>query len=70
MHEVAALVKKYRGSMSGEHGDGRVRGEFIPFMLGEKNYQFIKQVKKPGIRIIFSIPEKLWIRRRLPKACA
>ncbi len=30
MNETAALVKKYRGSMSGEHGDGRVRGKFIP----------------------------------------
>ncbi|MDR2911007.1 MAG: FAD-binding protein [Bacteroidales bacterium] len=46
MHEVAALVKKYRGSMSGEHGDGRVRGRFIPFMLGEQNYRLIKQIKK------------------------
>lgn len=45
MQDLAALVKKYRGSLSGEHGDGRVRGEFIPFMLGEKNYQFIRQVK-------------------------
>ncbi|HEX9150519.1 MAG TPA: FAD-binding oxidoreductase, partial [Flavobacterium sp.] len=26
--EVAVLVKKYRGSLSGEHGDGIVRGEF------------------------------------------
>jgi hypothetical protein len=24
--EVAVLVKKYRGSLSGEHGDGIVRG--------------------------------------------
>ena len=46
MQDLAALVKKYRGSLSGEHGDGRVRGEFIPFMLGEKNYQFIRSVKK------------------------
>jgi FAD/FMN-containing dehydrogenase len=46
MNEVAALVKKYRGSMSGEHGDGRVRGKFIPFMLGEHNYQLVRQVKK------------------------
>ena len=45
MNDVAALVKKYRGSMSGEHGDGRVRGKFIPFMLGEKNYGLIKSVK-------------------------
>lgn len=46
MNEVAALVKKYRGSMSGEHGDGRARGKFIPFMLGDKNYQLVKEVKK------------------------
>lgn len=45
MNEVAVLVKKYRGSMSGEHGDGRVRGKFIPFMLGEKNYELVKSVK-------------------------
>ncbi|NQU55273.1 MAG: FAD-binding oxidoreductase, partial [Bacteroidetes bacterium] len=42
MNEVAGLVKKYRGSMSGEHGDGRVRGKFIPFMLGEQNYLLVK----------------------------
>ena len=35
MNETALLVKKYGGSMSGEHGDGRVRGKFIPFMLGD-----------------------------------
>jgi FAD/FMN-containing dehydrogenase/Fe-S oxidoreductase len=46
MNEVASLVKKYRGSMSGEHGDGRVRGKFIPFMLGEHNYQLIKKLKE------------------------
>ncbi len=46
MTEVAKLVKKYRGSMSGEHGDGRARGKFIPFMLGEKNYQLVQSVKK------------------------
>jgi FAD/FMN-containing dehydrogenase/Fe-S oxidoreductase len=44
--ETARLVKKYRGSISGEHGDGRLRGEFIPFMIGEHNYELIKQVKK------------------------
>ena len=33
--EVAWLVKKYRGSLSGEHGDGRLRGEFIPIMVGK-----------------------------------
>ncbi|MEL7586581.1 MAG: FAD-linked oxidase C-terminal domain-containing protein [Prolixibacteraceae bacterium] len=43
--DVAALVKKYRGSLSGEHGDGRLRGEFIPFMLGDHNYRLIKDLK-------------------------
>jgi len=44
--ESAKLVKKYRGSLSGEHGDGRLRGEFIPLMVGERNYELLRQVKK------------------------
>jgi FAD/FMN-containing dehydrogenase/Fe-S oxidoreductase len=44
--DVSALVKKYHGSLSGEHGDGRLRGEFIPFMLGEHNYRLLKELKK------------------------
>lgn len=44
--EVAHLVKKYQGSMSGEHGDGIVRAEFIPLMIGEENYQLLKRIKK------------------------
>ena len=44
--EIAGLVKKYGGSLSGEHGDGRLRGEFIPQMIGEHNYELIKQVKQ------------------------
>ena len=44
--ESAKLVKKYRGSLSGEHGDGRLRGEFIPLMVGERNFELIRRVKK------------------------
>lgn len=44
--EIATLVKKYRGSLSGEHGDGRLRGEFIKQMVGEKNYQLLREIKK------------------------
>ncbi|HEX2922133.1 MAG TPA: FAD-linked oxidase C-terminal domain-containing protein [Bacteroidales bacterium] len=44
--ETARIVKKYKGSLSGEHGDGRLRGEFIPYMLGDHNYELIKQVKE------------------------
>jgi FAD/FMN-containing dehydrogenase/Fe-S oxidoreductase len=43
--EIARLVKKYQGSLSGEHGDGRLRGEFIPWMVGEANYQLMRDLK-------------------------
>ncbi len=43
--DMAHLIKKYNGSLSGEHGDGRVRGEFIPLMVGEKNYQLLRRIK-------------------------
>jgi FAD/FMN-containing dehydrogenase/Fe-S oxidoreductase len=44
--ETAKIVKKYRGSLSGEHGDGRLRGEFIPLMIGDRNYNLLKEIKK------------------------
>lgn len=44
--ETAHLVKKYRGSLSGEHGDGRLRGEFISIILGEHNYGLLKKIKE------------------------
>lgn len=44
--DVAALVKKYGGSMSGEHGDGIVRAAYIPFMIGEDNFQILQRIKK------------------------
>jgi FAD/FMN-containing dehydrogenase/Fe-S oxidoreductase len=44
--EIAVLVKKYNGSLSGEHGDGRLRGEFIRQMIGEKNYLLLKEIKE------------------------
>jgi len=43
--ETAKLVKKYKGSFSGEHGDGIVRGEFLPLMIGDKNYELLKRIK-------------------------
>ena len=42
---VARLVKKYRGAMSGEHGEGRVRSEFISMLIGEENYTLLKELK-------------------------
>ena len=43
--DTAQLVKKYGGSLSGEHGDGRLRGECIAYMLGPENYELCKAVK-------------------------
>jgi len=44
--DTAHLVKKYGGSLSGEHGDGRVRAEFIPHMVGEANYELFRKLKQ------------------------
>lgn len=43
--ETAQLVKKHRGSISGEHGDGRLRGEFIKMLYGDETYELMRQVK-------------------------
>ncbi|WP_422860018.1 FAD-binding and (Fe-S)-binding domain-containing protein [Flagellimonas sp. S174] len=44
--DVAHLTKKYKGSFSGEHGDGIVRAEFIPLMIGKDNYELLRRLKK------------------------
>ena len=44
-YETALLVKKHHGSLSGEHGDGRLRGEFIPLVYGIECYDLMRQVK-------------------------
>ncbi len=43
--DTAHLVRKYRGSLSGEHGDGRLRGEFISIILGDHNFSLLKKIK-------------------------
>ena len=44
--ETALLVRKHKGSLSGEHGDGRLRGEFIPLMYGPEVYALMQEVKR------------------------
>ena len=43
--DTVELVKKYKGSLSGEHGDGRLRGEYISTVVGNETYELFKQVK-------------------------
>ena len=45
LEKTTDLVLKYNGSLSGEHGDGRLRGEFIGKVLGDKVYKLLLEVK-------------------------
>ena len=68
--ETAKLVKKHKGSLSGEHGDGRLRGEFIPLMYGDAVYQMMREIKQTwdpdGVfkmhKIIYTPPMDEWLR--------
>ncbi len=43
--EAFAMVREYKGSHSGEHGDGLVRSEFLEPMLGPRIVGAFKEVK-------------------------
>jgi len=43
--EVAHLVAKYKGSLSGEHGDGRARAPYMHIIYGEQVVYLFEQVK-------------------------
>jgi FAD/FMN-containing dehydrogenase/Fe-S oxidoreductase len=44
--EAAALVIKYGGSLSGEHGDGQAKAEFLPAMFGPELMQAFVAFKR------------------------
>ncbi|HEV8242697.1 MAG TPA: FAD-binding and (Fe-S)-binding domain-containing protein [Nitrospirales bacterium] len=60
-HEIhQTVMTQFGGSICGEHGDGRVRAEFVPTFFGEELYALFKQVKSafdptsvlnPGVKI-------------------
>jgi FAD/FMN-containing dehydrogenase len=52
--EVIDLILQYKGSMSGEHNDGIIRGPFLEHMYGHEIFGIFKQVKD-----IFD-PEKIF----------
>jgi FAD/FMN-containing dehydrogenase/Fe-S oxidoreductase len=43
--EAGALVRKYKGAFSGEHGDGLVRSEWVEWQFGQKITRALEQVK-------------------------
>ncbi len=62
--DVAELVRRYRGSISGEHGDGRVRAQFLETLFGQEMVRLLERVKRiwdpdgifnPG-KIVFAPP--------------
>lgn len=44
-HIHKEVINKFDGSICGEHGDGRVRAEFLKEMYGEEIYSLFEQVK-------------------------
>jgi len=44
--QVYDLVLQYKGSMSGEHNDGMIRGPYLEHMYGNEIYQLFKQTKQ------------------------
>jgi FAD/FMN-containing dehydrogenase/Fe-S oxidoreductase len=45
IRSAAELVVKYGGSLSGEHGDGQAKAEFMPIMYGEELMQAFREFK-------------------------
>ncbi len=75
--EAAALVKRYGGALSGEHGDGRLRAPYLRDFLGDEVYALLGQVKaafdptgifNPG-KILSDLPVDTDVRQR-PRAAA
>src|SRR5690606_19804731 len=57
--EVADLVNEFRGSLSGEHGDGRVRSPFIEQVLGVELWDMWSPVKAAFDPHSLCIPGKI-----------
>lgn len=45
LREAAHLVVEFGGSLSGEHGDGQAKAEFLPVMYGDELMQAMEQFK-------------------------
>lgn len=75
----AAVLNRFGGSICGEHGDGRVRAEFVKTMFGEELYDLFVRVKRafdpgnvlnPGIKLSTAPFTDHIDYTRLSKSCA
>jgi FAD/FMN-containing dehydrogenase/Fe-S oxidoreductase len=46
LDEAARLIRRYGGSLSGEHGDGQARGSLLPIMYGETIVEAFRRFKR------------------------
>ncbi|WMD22133.1 FAD-binding and (Fe-S)-binding domain-containing protein [Achromobacter seleniivolatilans] len=46
LKEASELVVKYGGSLSGEHGDGQAKGEFLPLMFSPRLMDAFREFKR------------------------
>lgn len=46
MRELVPIIKKYGGTLSGEHNDGMIRGPWLRAMFGEKVFRLFVEVKE------------------------
>ncbi len=79
-HEIhAEVLTRFGGSICGEHGDGRVRAEYVRTMFGDELYRLFVQVKQafdpghllnPGIKISEAPFTDHIDYTRLSKSCA
>ncbi len=75
----AAVIERFGGSLCGEHGDGRVRAEFLPALYGRELYELFLETKRlfdpenllnPGVKLS-SVPFTQHVDvERLAKPCA
>ena len=63
--EAGALVRKYKGAFSGEHGDGLCRGEWIAWQFGPALNDAFRAIKRRWTRSACSIPARSSIRRSM-----
>lgn len=46
MREIVPLIRRYGGSLAGEHNDGMIRGPWLPAMFGGEVYQLFRRTKE------------------------
>lgn len=79
-HEIhRTVLDRFGGSICGEHGDGRVRAEYVPAMFGPELYDLFVKVKRsfdpsgvlnPGVKISDRPFTEHIDYTRLSKSCA